>query len=425
MKKLTKQVIARRLAKKVAKLLASKKITVISVTGSVGKTSSKVAIGKLLGQKYQVRFSEDSYNTDIGLPLSFFGLKAPSPLWDPLAWRRVFQKINTVSKHYPYDVVVLEMADDELEDMSELLKSVKPDIGVLTAVAPVHMERMISMDRVVRDNWKIASAAKQVVYNADFAQLRNLAKKSKKAQGYGLRHGLIKFQSVSRNKDGYIKATLCMPEGKYDITTKMIGEQSLGSLLAAATVAHKLGMDDKSIVRGLAKIEGVNGRMKLLKAVNGARLIDDSYNASPEAVKAALKVASELIANRRIVVLGNMNELGADSKDLHYEVGQAAAKVADMLVVLGKDAEIHMVAGAKAGGLKSDDIKIFKTPYEIGHFLKRVIKKGDLVLIKGSQNRVFLEEASRVLLDPSLDPKNCLVRQSSFWKKRKRKSFGL
>ena len=123
MKKLTKQVIARRLAKKVAKLLASKKITVISVTGSVGKTSSKVAIGKLLGQKYQVRFSEDSYNTDIGLPLSFFGLKAPSPLWDPLAWRRVFQKINTVSKHYPYDVVVLEMADDELEDMSELLKS--------------------------------------------------------------------------------------------------------------------------------------------------------------------------------------------------------------------------------------------------------------------------------------------------------------
>ena len=141
MKKIPKKLIAKRLARKVQKLLKDNDIKVIAVTGSVGKTSAKSAIGKLLSNKFQVRFSEDSYNTDIGLPLSFFGLKAPSPLWDPMAWRRVFQKINTISKHYPYQIVVLEMADDEVEDMLELLKVIKPDIGVVSAVAPVQIGR--------------------------------------------------------------------------------------------------------------------------------------------------------------------------------------------------------------------------------------------------------------------------------------------
>jgi UDP-N-acetylmuramoyl-tripeptide--D-alanyl-D-alanine ligase len=425
MKKLTKKAIASRLARRVEKLLKNKNIEVVTVTGSIGKTSTKVAIGKLLSNKYQVRFSEDSYNTDIGLPLSFFGLKAPGTLWDPLAWRRVFQKISSVSKHYPYDVVVLEMADDEVDDMTNLLKVIKPNIGVVTAVAPVHMERMVTMDRVVKDNWKIANAAKQVVYNADFKELKNLALKSKKATGYGLKNGSIKMVDISRNKQGYLIGKLVLPEGKFDLNTKMIGEQNLGALLAAATVADRLGMPGKDIAKGLARIEPVNGRMKLLKGINGSNIIDDSYNASPEAVKAALAVFEELTAKQRIAVLGNMNELGSDSKNLHYQIGQVAAKVADMLIVIGKDAEIHMVAGAKEAGMSADKIKIFKTPYEIGHFLKRIVKKGDLMLIKGSQNGVFLEETSRILLDPALKPNSVLVRQSKSWRRKKRKAFGL
>lgn len=425
MKKLSKKVIAARLAKRVQKLLQNKKIIIIAVTGSVGKTSAKVAIGKLLSAGHQVRFSEDSYNTDIGLPLSFFGLKAPSPLWDPLAWRRVFQKISNISKHYPYDAVVLEMADDEVEDMTNLLKTIKPDIGVVTAVAPVHMERLESMDRVALDNWKIASAAKTVIYNADYPQLRKLAGTSKNYQTIGLKNGKIKFKDIHRSKEGYLKAKLVLPEGEYPVVTKMLGTQNLGSLLVAAAVAENLGMAPQTITKGLESIEPVNGRMKLLKGLNGAMIIDDSYNASPEAVKSALNVFSEMTAKRKIAVLGNMNELGAESKNLHYEVGQAAAKVADTLIVIGKDAEVHLVAGATAQGMDPDNIKIFKTPYEIGHFLKRIIKKGDLVLVKGSQNGVFLEEASRILLDPTIDPNTCLVRQSSTWKKRKRKAFGL
>lgn len=425
MKKITKKLIASRLAKKVQKLLKNNDVTVIAVTGSVGKTSAKVAIGKLLSAEHQVRFSEDSYNTDIGLPLSFFGLKAPSPLWDPIAWKRIFQKIDNISKHYPYDVVVLEMADDELNDMVELLKFIKPKYSVVTGIAPVHMERMLNMKKVVKDNWEIAKGAESIFYNTDNDDLNRLASKSKNATGFGLKKGSIKFTDIKRDSNGYLEAKLNLSAKKQIVKTKMIGQHNLNSLLAAAGVAEAMGMKDKKIIAGLAKIPGVNGRMKLLDGVNGSQIIDDSYNSSPDAVISALGVMKEFNTAKRIAVLGNMNELGAEAKDAHYKIGKAAAKVVDMLIVIGKDAETYTVSGAKDAGMSTDNIKIFKTPYEIGHFLKQIVRKNDLVLVKGSQNGVFCEEVVRILLDPSLNAKDLVVRQSKSWQRKKRKAFGL
>lgn len=425
MKKLSKKIVAAKLARKVQKLLKNNKVAVVIVTGSVGKTSAKVAIGKLLSATHQVRFSEDSYNTDIGLPLSIFGLKAPSPLWDPLAWQRVFQKINIISRNYPYDVVVLEMADDELEDMLDFLKFIKPQIGVITGIAPVHMERMVSMDKVIHDNWMIASKADTIIYNADVKELEKLAKKTKTAIGFGHNSGEVRFSETKRADNGYLKSKLTIGENSAQISTKMVGKQNLNSLLVAAAVGNEMGMPFNKISTGLARIDGVNGRMKLLKGVNDSKIIDDSYNSSPDAALAALDVLADIKATDRIAVLGNMNELGDDTNISHYNVGKAAAKVADLLIVIGKDAEVHMVSGATEAGMNTDNIKIFKTPYEAGHFLKRIIKKGDVVLIKGSQNGVFSEEVTRILLDPSQNPEEFLVRQSSTWKRRKRKAFGL
>ncbi|MSR68363.1 UDP-N-acetylmuramoyl-tripeptide--D-alanyl-D-alanine ligase [Candidatus Saccharibacteria bacterium] len=425
MKKIPKKVIASRLSRGVKKLLKTKTVSIVIVTGSVGKTSAKVAIGKLLGLGYQVGFSEDSYNTNIGLPLSFFGLKAPAQLWDPIAWRRIFQKIRSISRDYPYDVVVLEMADDEVEDMLQFLSFIKPEYGVVTAVAPVHMERMLSIDKIVRDNWRIASGAKEIIYNADQPELAKLASKNKKTFGFGLTKGDVRFLNINTNSKGYFTATLKLPNEEFEITTKMIGKHNLYSLLIAASVANQMGMSGQKIAKGLASIGAINGRMNLLAGVNGSKIIDDSYNASPQAVCSALDVLSSLPTSKRIAVLGNMNELGEHSIPEHYKVGKYAAKRADILVVIGKDAELHMVNGAKEAGMNPDNIKIFKSPYEIGHFLKRIVDKNDVILVKGSQNGIFLEEAVRILLDPSLDAKEVLVRQNKSWKRKKRKAFGL
>lgn len=425
MKKISKKLVAVNLARKVQKLLNKNDVTIVIVTGSIGKTSAKVAIGKLLSQKYQVRYSEDSYNTEIGLPLSIFGLKAPTPLWDPLAWQRVFQKMNVISQNYPYEVVVLEMADDELDDMLDFLKFITPKYSVITGIAPVHMERLKSLDKVINDNWMIASQAKTVIYNANNDKLQKLAQKRKNVVGFGGKSGILKFTNIVRDKKGYLAGDLVGAKGSEPVKTKMLGQQNLNALLAAATVADQMGVEFKQIAKGLANIPSVNGRMNLLRGVNKSKIIDDSYNSSPDAVLASLEVLKEFTANNRIAVLGNMNELGEHTAKSHNKIGRAVAKVADMLVVIGKDAEVHTVAGATEGGMNPDDIKIFKTPYEAGHFLKRIVQKDDVVLIKGSQNSVFSEEVTRILLDPSIDPDEVLVRQGTAWKRRKRKAFGL
>ncbi len=425
MNKLPRNVIISRLAKKVKKLLQTNPVEVVIVTGSVGKTSAKIAIGKLLSTSHQVRFSEDSYNTSIGLPLSFFGLKTPTPLWDPLAWARIFQKISAISKNYPYDIVVLEMAEDELEAMMSLLEFIKPQYGVITEIAAVHMDRMVSIQKVIHDNWAIARKAKTLVYNADADGLSKLAKNSKNTFGFGQKDSKIRFLNITRLASGYLQADISIAGQKHTVKTKLVGQQNLNGLLAAASVAHLMGMDSKKIATGISKITAVNGRMNLLSGVNGSKIIDDSYNSSPGAVIAALGTLKEFKASSKIAVLGNMNELGELAKSSHLKIGAEASKIADMLIVVGKDAEIYTVAGATEAGMDPDKIKIFKTPYEIGHFLKRIVQKNDVVLVKGSQNGVFTEEVARILLDPSLKPAEVLVRQSASWKRRKHKAFGI
>ena len=188
------------------------------------------------------------------------------------------------------------------------------------------MERTISIDKIIRDNWKIASGASNIIYNADQPALAALGSKSKKATGFGLKNGAVRFGNISRNSKGYLVAELSLPDGKFEITTKTIGLHSLGSLLAAASVASKMGMPGSKIAKGLSRIEGVNGRMKLLAGANGSRIIDDSYNASPKAVCSALDTLAEIPAGRRIAVLGSMVELGDASDAEHYKVGKYAAK---------------------------------------------------------------------------------------------------
>ncbi|MCZ2444359.1 MAG: hypothetical protein LC101_11355, partial [Flavobacteriales bacterium] len=156
-------------------------------------------------------------------------------------WQRVFQKMNSISKHYPYDVVVLEMADDELEDMLEFLRFINPKFSVITGVAPVHMERMKSMDKVINDNWLIAEQAECIIYNNENPVLKKLAQKNKASIGFGDQSGVVKFKNLMRNKNGYLTGDLVKGSESIQLSTKMIGRQNLNSLLSAALVADQMG----------------------------------------------------------------------------------------------------------------------------------------------------------------------------------------
>ncbi|MFO0955229.1 MAG: UDP-N-acetylmuramoyl-tripeptide--D-alanyl-D-alanine ligase [Candidatus Saccharibacteria bacterium] len=426
-KRLASRVVVARLRKYVRQLLASRDLMIITVTGTVGKTSTKVAIGTLLeaaGKK--VGYSEDSYNTETGVPLAIFGLKSPDRNTSPAAWRKIFADIKLSLADYPYDVLVIEIAEDERAMMTPWVELLKPTLCVLTGVSPAHMERFASVEQLRDDAVALASLADTVLYNADFELVRSVMERKKQTHGFGLQHGFVRAERVTRTPAGYLTFDLVLDRKKLPIKTRLIAQHGLSAVLAAATVGRELGLSDKVITRGLQAIESPVGRMRRLPAVNDAVLLDDSYNSSPAAVKAALDTLQQLPARSRVAVLGSMNELGDFSADLHREIGRYAAKSQlDMLVTVGKVAGQYLAPAAIEAGMDKPKVKIFRTPYEAGHYLKKHVQANDYILVKGSQNGVFTEETSRILLAPGHHPGRELVRQSKAWKRKKKKSFGI
>jgi UDP-N-acetylmuramoyl-tripeptide--D-alanyl-D-alanine ligase len=422
MKQTAKKLITKRLTRKLRMLLDKHKLTVIAVTGTVGKTSTKVAIAQVLeAGGYKVGYTEDSYNSDIGLPLSVFGLKVPDRLGDVRSWRAIFRKIDAEIENFPYDTLVLEVAEDDLALMKPFVELTQPSIGVITSVSLTHTDRMGDLGRITHNLKQLTLSIPKLICNVDFSELESGFKPvatyatSKSAD--------VSIASTSRAKSGKLTAQLNIFGEEHEVKTQLVGRHNLSALLAASAVAHQLGMDSVLIAKTLATIGPVKGRMNLLPGVHESILIDDTYNAaSPVGVFAALDTLAE-VKGRKIAVLGNMNELGAKSEDAHRAVGAAAAKIVDLLVVIGPDAEKYLAPAAIEAGMDRSHVKVFHTPYEAGHYLKKKIAKGDVVLVKGSQNRVFAEEVSRILLDPKLKPVDVLVRQSDFWKRKKKRAF--
>lgn len=425
MKKLTAKVISARLTRHVLHVLRQGNVKLVAVTGSIGKTSARVATSQLLSKKYKLVYAEHSYNVPIAIELSFFGLEVPTPLWNAVAWQQIFRQVRVLAHNFPYDIVVIEVNEDDFDLIEPFIARLHPHIGVITGVAPAHMEKLQTMERVSEQTTGLARYAEQIIYNADFAQLRHLGKNAS-ALGYGLgAKDEVRFGNIQRQADGYLKADLHLSGQKFAVTTKMISRQGLYSLLAAASVASQFEMTPAETAKGLAAITPVRGRMNLLPAVNSTKLIDDSYNSSPFAAIAALATLVEMQGARKIAVLGGMNELGDYTSTGHTEVAKAAAKTVDLLVTVGELAERYIAPVAEKAGLDKSKIKIFRTPYEAGHYLKNYLQKDDVVLVKGSQDKVFTEEVSRIILAPSIKPGKVLVRQSPAWKRRKKKAFAL
>lgn len=422
MKKIVRNIVINQLKKKVIKLLDKRKLVVVAITGSLGKTSAKLAVAKVLSHKYKVIYSEDSYNTEIGLPLSLFGLKVPKRIWDILSWQKIFKKIDNSISNYNYDVAVLEMGADKPGDISFFTKFIKPDIGVITAVAPAHIEKFKNLKNIIKEKWFLAEASKQIIYNYDFSELRHKGVNKNNAVGYGLTGGDIVFKSIARERSGYLKAKLSVNNSSYVVRTKQISRQSLYSLLVAVSVANELNLPIRIIVSLLSKIEPAKGRMNLLPGVNASKIIDDSYNSNPKSSIEALNTLREF-PGRKIAVLGNMNELGDYSAKGHIEVGEHVAKIADLLIVIGENARKFLARSALKNGMREEKIKDFSSPYSAGKYLQKIIKKGDIILVKGSQDRVYGEEVAKLILKKDLDPSKLLVRQSSDWAKKKQKLF--
>ncbi|HVE81097.1 MAG TPA: UDP-N-acetylmuramoyl-tripeptide--D-alanyl-D-alanine ligase [Candidatus Dormibacteraeota bacterium] len=424
MKTLLRRAIARQLERRVKKLIKKNNLKIVAITGSVGKTSTKLAIAAVLGQKFRVLAHQGNYNTEIGLPLSIFELDVPENLTQPAEWLKILRQIDRrLGEPYPYDVLVLEMGADRPGEIQQFMRYIQPDVGVVTAIQQVHMEGFGSLTAIIREKTALASGSRQVVYNADDPRtVEEVQQIGGKLYSYGLKQGDFHFENFKRQAKGYSGA---LKWGKKSVKfkTELVGEHSLRIVAAAAAVAKLLGLTEKQLAEGIAKITPVPGRMQLLPGKRGSVIIDDTYNSSPKAVLCALETLKQSNGGRKIAILGSMNELGSYAEAGHQEVGKACSSI-DMLLTIGENANKHLASAARGAGLDESKIHRFNSPYEAGRFLARKLKGGDTVLAKGSQNGVFAEEAVALLLSDQAD-KAKLVRQGEAWQARKQDQFPL
>jgi len=422
MKKFSRNIVSNILGWQVRRLRRKNDFKIVAVAGSVGKTSTKLAIAEVLSQKYPVRYQKGNYNDLVTVPLIFFGQKQPR-LYNPLAWLAVFWKNEAIlRKKYPYEIVVVELGSDGPGDMQEFNRYLRADLGVLTAITPEHMEFFDDLDAVAKEELTLSELSNELLVNKDLCPPEYLNQLKVTPATYGVQNSAdyrvanIKFNSDTADFDVLRKQTLLL-----HAEHELVSEPQLLSVCAAIAVGDYLNMASGDIEKSIHAIKPVSGRMRRLDGINGSLIIDDSYNASPEAVKAALNTLYRLKAPQKIAVLGNMNELGGYSQKLHEEIGHYCdPREIDLLVTIGSDANKFLAAVAKDKGCQ---VETFDDPISAGEFLKPRIKKNAAILVKGSQNRVFAEETVKLLLANPADARK-LVRQSPAWLKVKRKAFG-
>ena len=420
MKQYARSIVVWVLGIQVRRLRKKNDLTIVGVVGSIGKTSTKLAIAQTLGATRTVRYQTGNYNDIVSVPLVFFGLDLPS-LLNPFAWLKVFIKTERViGSDYPYEIVVVELGTDGPGQIAAFKRYLMLDIAVVTSIAPEHMEYFKDIDEVAKEELSVIQYAKSVVINSDLIahEYRSLIPE---AVTYAIDDPAdFKIEAPVFSNEGTSFSVAKEGVELFEATHHSFAKAQLYSLLASATVGNLLGFDGQSLNEGYRKVEQVSGRLQRLKGVLGSTIIDDSYNASPEATTAALEMIYAIDAPQKIALLGNMNELGAFSQAAHQEVGALCdPNELDEVVTLGPDANMHLATAAEAQGCK---VTRTNSPYEAGKYIRGIIKQNAVVLVKGSQNNVFAEEAIKSLLEDEADVAK-LVRQSKSWLAIKSRNF--
>lgn len=397
MKKLVTNILIRRTAKYIDK----KRPKIVVVTGSVGKTSTTQAIATVLNDKYSVLTTQKSYNTDVGVIMTIFGQNIVT---NPIAWFWLSLKVVFFSFGRPkHEIYVLELGADQPGEIRRFAY-LNPDIAVVSAVVPEHMELFKTIEAVASEELATMAFSKVVLLNK-----KMVAQKFVDIERAKLSLSSDAIEYYSRDEIKNIKANL-----------KVVGEHSLDAVAAAAKIAGKLGFSDSEMKAAIEKIVPQPGRMNKLNGIKGSTLIDDTYNSSPDAVKAALKYLYSVKAPQRIVLLGNMNELGEHSEAAHRTIGRLCdPSKLDAVFTLGVDANKYLAEEAEKADCK---VTRCESPTQAGSMIKEILQEGAIVLLKGSQNGVFTEEATKVLLEDPEDVSK-LVRQTGHWPGMKRKQF--
>ncbi len=374
---------------------------VIIVVGSVGKSSTKHAISRVLSEKYKVNQNPGDANGGDELRISYFGIclrELNYPL--TIAGRIYFEYVNLLIKwrthRYPYEIMVLEMSETEyVKDRAELdrfLKILQPELCIFTGVSGAHMSRMGTRNSIVNSLQHFASYATSIIYNGDDEQLVSFGKLPNVYGSYTTRRLVDEF---------------------------LLHGASTASLAAALKVAEYFGLSNTEARSRLRTIKPLPGRMHVMRGKHGSIVIDDTFNASTEAFIQGLKYVDGYAEDHyKVVVLGGINELGKYAVSEHRKVATVACQVADLVICIGNQSKLYFDSLRDDEGCRT---KWFKNSKEAGVYIKTRCQPNWLVYAKGSQNGIFTEEAIKPIL--SIRDSRKLPRQSMYWMSRKKRFF--
>jgi len=428
MKELFKSIVIYLLTAEAAILLRRQKPKIIAVTGSVGKTSTKDAIYAALKNNVSARKSEKSFNSDLGVPLTVLGL--PNGWNNPFLWiRNIVDGFFTAFFAHDYPaVLILEAGIDRPGDMEKLSRWIQPDIVVLTRLpsVPVHVEYFKSPEAVIEEKMKLVNSLKPdgvLIYNHDDVIIQNHLEEILQRKVGFARYLETDFTAredrVVYNDDQPTGVEFSLEhagESHKIFIKNTIGTQHVYSCSAAIAVANEFDIPLSDAVESIQSLVTPNGRMRIIKGIKSTLLIDDTYNSSPIATELALQALNELTyVKRKIVVLGDMFELGKYSSDEHKRIGSLVPEAADVLFTVGIRAR-QIAEGALASGLEEENIFQYDDVARAGRELQAFLKLGDAVLIKASQS----VRAERIIEEVMANPEEAselLVRQEANWRK--------
>jgi UDP-N-acetylmuramoyl-tripeptide--D-alanyl-D-alanine ligase len=404
--------------------LKDKKAFIIAVTGSVGKSSTKEAIKVLLDAFYPGKafVSHGNMNESVGLPMSVLGFDyVPSKI----EWPKVLIEARRKAKNRQFpEYLVLEMGVEKPGDIKYFTSLVKPNLALLTSIGPAHLENLGDIDGVLKEKVGLFDSLSEdgiAIYNNDDQKLREFAPKIKNHTiSYGFSAGSkISARVINADRDGVL---LEVGNGKLkkQIKTSLVGNHMILALLSAMAVGDALGLDFDKSVKALKEFKPLHGRMNLIEGIKDSLIIDDSYNANPNSVLAALETLRTFpTKGRRVVILGNMNELGKFEESAHKIVARAAATFADFMIFIGPNS-VNMKESAEkeiAKRNKKVAVEIFETPSRASLSLEDLIEKDDLILVKASQNKMRFEKIVEAIMAHPEKAKELLARQDKRWKK--------
>jgi UDP-N-acetylmuramoyl-tripeptide--D-alanyl-D-alanine ligase len=351
-------------------------IPVIAITGSTGKTTTKNIVAQLLGSRMRVVSSPASFNNEIGVPLTILAADAET------------------------EVLVVEMGTNAPGELAQLTRIARPTVGVLTNAGASHLEGLGSLEGVMREKSALYAGLATdgvAVLNLDgrFAEeLRDVARCRVVTFSVGGEGDLVATDPLFHS--GGTSFRLHTGQGLRDVTSPLLGIHNIHNLLAGLAACHGLGVELDELLPAVARLTGGRRRMER-RELGELTLFDDTYNSNPESARAAVRVLAGLHApsrsgepGRRVLVFGDMLELGESAPEQHHAIGRDAAEAGIDLLALVGDLTRATAAGALEAGVDPERVVHLGTPDEAAAEIAALVHAGDVVLIKGSR-RMGLE----------------------------------